>query len=61
MRIVKHTRLLVIVAILISLLSATAATTQQSDVEKRIDPFLNITLLGWRSASGKQRGQNGDY
>ena len=40
MKIVRHARLLPVIGILISLLSAAAAPTQQSDIEKRIDALL---------------------
>lgn len=40
MRIVRQTRLLPVIGILISLLSGVAAPTQQSDIEKRIDALL---------------------
>lgn len=40
MKIVRHARLLPVFGILISLLAAAAAPTQQSDVEKRIDALL---------------------
>ena len=40
MRFVRHARLLPFFAVFISLLTAVAAPTQQSDVEKRIDALL---------------------